>query len=106
MIQKGEEGGKEAAALLLSAVREHVADTLEDIPSEYKIVARIYANVKGLAETCRRAGIIDRPSLMDDFARGFTQSKALFDFVDVGSGKERADNKLSGKLQPAVSRTF
>ena len=30
------------------------------------------------------------------FTVGFTKREALFDFVDVGAGKERADNEIRG----------
>jgi hypothetical protein len=33
-----------------------------------------------------------------DFAIGFTQGKASFEFVDVGHGKERADSKIRGTM--------
>lgn len=69
------------------------------MPSDIKIVTRVYANVTGLAETCIRAGIVDKASAIDDFVRGFTRGKNLFDFVDVGPGKDRADDKLTGKEQ-------
>ena len=52
--------------------------------------------MKGLADTCYKAGIVDSPSKIEEFARGFTRSKHLFDFTDVGSGKDRADGKLAG----------
>lgn len=35
-------------------------------------------------------------SSMSLFAHGFNQRQALFDFVDVGPGKEGADNKVRG----------
>jgi hypothetical protein len=97
LIQKGEAGGKEAAGLLWTCVRDYVHQRLPSINSEYKIVARVYANVRGLGDVCNRAGILDNPILMEDFARGFTGSKQLFDFVDVGSGKDRADEKITGR---------
>ena len=102
LLQKAEQGGKDAAAMLWAAVRDFMQRELHDLPSDCKIVARIYANVRGLAETCYKAGIVDKPSRVEDFARGFTRSKHLFDFVDVGSGKERADTKLAGAC-PLVS---
>lgn len=52
--------------------------------------------MKGLADTCVKAGIVEKQSTIEDFARGFTRSKHLFDFIDVGSGKDRADDKVSG----------
>lgn len=98
LIQKGEAGGKEAAGLLWTAIRDYVAKSasLDGIPHDYKIVTRIYANQKGLADVCNRGGITDGFHVLEDFARGFTGSKQLFDFVDVGSGKDRADEKISG----------
>jgi hypothetical protein len=56
---------------------------------------RIYANLKGLAETCARAGIVDSSTKVEDFARGFTCGRPLFDFTDVGAGKDRADGKIN-----------
>ena len=96
LIQKGEAGGKEAAGILWNAVREYVQHNIPGISSDYKIVARVYANLKGLGDACSRAGILDSPCIIEDFARGFTGSKQLFDFIDVGSGKDRADDKVSG----------
>ena len=69
---------------------------LTTIPSDYRIVTRIYANLKGLGNACHNSGLIDWPDSMADFARGFTGSKQLFDFIDVGMDKDRADDKLSG----------
>ena len=98
LLKKGEAGGKEAAGNLWTAVREYVHQNvnLEGIVSEFKVVARVYANKRGLADVCTRAGIIPSPQILEDFARGFTGNKQLFDFVDVGSGKDRADEKISG----------
>lgn len=102
LIEEGELGGREAAGLLWNAITDHVHHNVHDLGSDYKIVARIYANLKGLGEVCNRAGILNRPSMMEEFARGFTGSKQLFDFVDVGMGKDRADDKISGMNFPFV----
>lgn len=86
LVQNGEAGGREAAGLLWNAVMDHFQiDT--GLPSDVKIVTRIYANLKGLGDICKRSGMISTPSIIEDFARGFTGSKQLFDFVDVGVGK-------------------
>ena len=98
-IQGGEEGGKEAASMLWGAVRDYVHQNIPGLPSDYKIVARVYANLNGLSDACNKAGIIDNPHLMREFARGFTGTKQLFDFIDVGSGKDRADDKVSGESE-------
>ena len=96
LIKHGENGGRQAASLLWNAISECVHNTM-DLQSDIRIVTRIYANVRGLGDVCHKAGILAKPEMMEDFARGFTGSKQLFDFVDVGIGKDRADDKLSGK---------
>ncbi|MCJ1479388.1 hypothetical protein MMC13_008073 [Lambiella insularis] len=95
LIQRGEAGGKEAAGILWGAVKDYVQLNVLGLSSDYKIVTRVYANVKGLGDVCKRAGIIESSTIMEDFMRGFTGSKQLFDFIDVGSGKDRADDKVS-----------
>jgi len=95
LLQQGEQGGKDAANQLWAAVREYVIRCLPNVSSP-KIITRIYANVKGLADACYKSGIIERPILIEEFARGFNGSRLLFDFVDVGSGKDRADDKIAG----------
>jgi hypothetical protein len=64
---------------------------------DIRIVVRIYANTKGLARACALARIVESPSYVEQFAKGFTQSQPLFDFVDTGEGKERADYKIKGR---------
>lgn len=91
LIQNGEAGGREAAGLLWNAVMDYFqSDT--DLPSDVRIVSRIYANLKGLGDICQKSGILSTPSMIEDFARGFTGSKQLFDFVDVGVGKANSRN--------------
>lgn len=98
LLKKGESGGKESASILWSATRDYVHRLIPDLSSDFKIVVRIYANLKGLGDVCHRAAILENPATVENFARGFTGSKQLFDFVDVGIGKDRADDKISGKL--------
>ena len=86
LVQNGEAGGREAADLLWNAVMNHFRT---DIPSDVKIVTRMYANLKGLGDVCKKSGILTTSSTIEDFARGFTGSKKLFDFVDVGVGKAK-----------------
>ncbi|KAI1907067.1 hypothetical protein LOZ53_002023 [Ophidiomyces ophidiicola] len=94
LLQQGEQGGKDAANHLYALIREYSSRNLSTLQSP-KIVTRIYANVRGLAEACFKAGIVERPAIIEDFVRGFNGSKLLFDFVDVGSGKDRADDKIA-----------
>ncbi|KAL2367018.1 hypothetical protein RJZ56_000105 [Blastomyces dermatitidis] len=96
-LQQGEQGGKDAANQLWAAIRDYASRTFPNIPSP-KIIARVYANVRGLADACYKAGLVERPGLIEEFTRGFNGSRLLFDFVDVGSGKDRADDKLADTL--------
>ena len=94
-LKQGEAGGKLAANALHNAVHEWATSNVPECPAGAKVVVRVYANIKGLADVCTKAGIVDHPSKIEDFARGFTGGKTLFDFTDVGAGKDRADGKIA-----------
>ncbi|KAH5423332.1 hypothetical protein HBI23_199180 [Parastagonospora nodorum] len=93
-LQQGEAGGRRAASQLYAAVQEYVETEVSDVPLGIRIVCRMYANVRGLGDVLVRKGIIEHIGLFEDFVRGFTRGKTLFDFVDVGTGKDRADEKI------------
>ena len=97
MLARGEAGGLEAANILSESAAILANELVPGLPTDFKIVARIYANLKGLADVCHKAGLVATPTELEDFARGFTRGRILFDFVDVGSGKDRADEKVSGQ---------
>lgn len=99
LVQKGLGGGKEAAAVLYNAIVTYIERETETIPLTSRVLCRVYANVKGLAETLVRAGIIEEVSQFEEFVRGFTNGRTLFDFIDVGPGKDRADDKIIGKSE-------
>lgn len=96
-LQKGLAGGKQAAAALYNAVLNYIERETTIIPTTSRVLCRIYANVKGLAEVLVRAGLIEDAGQFDEFTRGFTNGRTLFDFIDVGPGKDRADDKIIGK---------
>lgn len=98
LVSAGAHGGKKAAKMLEESVNIYVHETLADLPDSTKVVARFYANVEGLSETCCKAGIVTSAQVKKDFVKGFTQGRTLFDFVDVGSGKDRADEKIIGEF--------
>jgi hypothetical protein len=98
LIKKGAQGGREGAQLLSCAANEFVAQTLPHLNNP-KVLVRIYANVRGTAEALCKTGVIDKPALFDDFIRSFNSSKVLFDFVDAGSRKDAAADKLGELLK-------
>lgn len=78
---------------LKQAVRENLRDTgvgQEDIP----IIVRVYANLNDLSKSLRLSRVIDYDDDMRLFAERFTNSRADFDFINVGKGKENADSKI------------
>ncbi|KAI0899227.1 hypothetical protein F4806DRAFT_457078 [Annulohypoxylon nitens] len=90
-------GAERAAIRLKQAVRESLRDTgadLEDIP----ILVRVYANLNDLSKSLRLSRIIEFDEDMRLFAERFTNSRAEFDFVNVGKGKENADSKIRRML--------
>ncbi|KAK3387700.1 hypothetical protein B0H63DRAFT_521729 [Podospora didyma] len=93
-IRQGLEGGKRAAYALRTAILSQCGDFANNI----EVVAKVYANLAGLSKAMRRDGTLDSESDLRDFTLGFTQGKATFDFIDVGYGKERADNKIKGEV--------
>lgn len=99
LLCEGANGGHRAAGALEEYVYNYVRTQIEGMPPNVKITARIYANGKGLADTCVRAGITTKASDLQDFMNGFTGAKFLMDFVDVGSGKDRADEKIVEHLK-------
>lgn len=92
LVQQGLDGGKKAANTLRNAVLEQCGDLSEDT----EVIAKVFANITGLAKAMKRDGCLENPEDLRDFTLGFTQGKASFDFVDVGHGKERADSKIKG----------
>ncbi|KAB8343133.1 hypothetical protein FH972_022726 [Carpinus fangiana] len=89
----GESGGADAAHKLMQRITSFIAEQ-QDIPSRSAVMVRIYANLEGLAKCLRHFGVITHVDELIAFFRGFSSSQFLFDFVDVGPGKERADTKL------------
>ena len=100
-------GGEQAADELLAKTREYL-QTIMDDSDRLEVVVRAFANLDGLASTLIRDGRIKDSSQLRNFFTGFSSRLALFDFVDVGAGKERADNKIRGRnpLYPITQHWF
>ncbi|KAL1606346.1 hypothetical protein SLS60_003748 [Paraconiothyrium brasiliense] len=93
-LRKGLAGGKQAAAALYSTIITYIERETNTIPTTSRILCRIYANVKGLADVLVRVGILEHAGQFEEFVRGFTSGRTFFDFIDVGPGKDRADDKI------------
>lgn len=94
---QNEDGGQEAARRLRSAVLDHEKEQSLELSPNTKVMIKVFANLRGLAATYQRCKIVKQPEDFVCFQRGFTMEHPLTDFVDVGYGKDRADEKLKGK---------
>jgi hypothetical protein len=98
-MKQGLEGGKSAARALRTAVAQLCS---HERTGSLEIICRVVANVGGLSKALFNEGCIENSALFRDFTLGFTQSKASFDFLDVGFGKERADAKIRGMVSASM----
>lgn len=90
-------GAPEAALRLRQAVRGYLKDSpwgTDQVP----IIVRVFVNLTGLAKSLASAKVIEVESQMRLFAELFTNSRAEFDFVNVGHGKENADSKMRSQF--------
>ncbi len=99
-LSRGLAGGQAAADQFMEKVREHLVSLGSAIkdPKTVSVMVKAYANLSGLAQACVRDKKVSSVGDMIQFWIGFTRRYPLVDFVDVGSGKEEADNKLKGKF--------
>jgi hypothetical protein len=72
--------------------------------SSLDVVVKAFARVDGLGSNLTREGRISDVTQLRAFCAGFSSRLPLFDFIDVGPGKERADNKIRGTEQPGHRR--
>ncbi len=98
-MSRNEAGGRDAADELNARIKDY-ARTLRLDAENTEIIVRAYADVKSLRSACVKNGKMRESSSMSLFTHGFNQRQALFDFVDVGQGKEAADNKVRGAFNP------
>lgn len=91
-------GGSKAANDLYTEVVDHLQEQglLSSNVSHYDVVVNVYANKVGLARALVNAGYLEHPAQLDQFFYSFSQGQRLFQFIDCGPGKERADAKLRG----------
>ncbi|KAL9001603.1 MAG: hypothetical protein Q9188_005435 [Gyalolechia gomerana] len=101
LIKQGAVGGGEAANRLLNNIKAYVQR--HDGAMHWKIIVRVYANLEGLLKKYAYIGFHEEERALRQFVAGFTQSQPLFDFVDAGQGKERADHKIKEQLRLFVS---
>lgn len=104
-ISKGEKGGEAAADAIWDALQNYFRD-VPGVSSGMDVIVRAFANVRGLGKALERDGRLNGVEQLRAFTTGFSNRRALFDFVDVGYEKERADNKIRGSPPVLFSSTL
>ncbi|KAM0446213.1 hypothetical protein ACHAQK_001130 [Fusarium lateritium] len=94
LVQAGLEGGKQAMSLLKQSVEQKLKALGSSVPPHLQVVIRVYANLKGLAQSYQNSGILSNGQTLEEFVRGFNMGDPLCDYVDAGNGKECADEKV------------
>ena len=97
-LNEGDRGGRLAAQALYQGINEYAFSTLDDLPSDTKLVVRIWIDLDDFSNICLRAGIVDNANRIKSFVRGFCQDGSLFDLVDVGMhGQAVVFDKMEGE---------
>ncbi|KAI4763379.1 hypothetical protein E4T52_04590 [Aureobasidium sp. EXF-3400] len=98
-LGQGDQGGRLAARALFQVVNEYVFSTIDDLPVNTKVIARVYVDLEDLCSLCLRAGLVNNGSQVKAFVRGFCQDKSLFDIIDVGmKGRAVVFDKMEDNL--------
>ncbi|EKG22351.1 C-x8-C-x5-C-x3-H type zinc finger protein [Macrophomina phaseolina MS6] len=103
LLRAGAEGGSDAAHKLQSEIRNHILDVYGGAAGDWSVMVHIYANLEGLSRKLASVGIIKSPVELHNFTRAFNLHQPLFNFIDVGSGKERADHKIKETLRLLIT---
>lgn len=100
LLAAGKEGGADAAHQLQVEIRNQLRALYpEGSVGDWNIVVQIILNLQGLGTKLQSCGIILNPNELAAFGRQFGLTQPLFNFVDVGGGKERADHKIRETLR-------
>ena len=104
-LADGTNGGRRAADELYVRASEYLCQELNMSPTEpLQIITKAYANHHGLANHLQSVGFSNSQDDFGRFVEAFNQRVPLFDFANVGSGKERADNKIREWLQHYIAQ--
>lgn len=92
----GVKGGERAVDKLRAQAQQYLEREFQS-SGDWTIVVRAYANVEGLAQSLVTKGKLRSTAEFRLFVKEFNNRHSLCDFVDVGQGKELADNKVKGE---------
>lgn len=93
LVSTGNAGGSKAAHRLYKMAKKILPRDSSEL------VIRVFANVGGLSRALKRSGAVPDLGTVREFTIGFTQAHNHTNFIDVGHGKEGADEKLKCELR-------
>ncbi|KAH7104356.1 hypothetical protein BKA62DRAFT_694409 [Auriculariales sp. MPI-PUGE-AT-0066] len=97
LLVQGATGGRLAATKLSRGVLDQLTDELNGRRADVWVL--LFLHKRGLGDTLVANGMIADAAQFDSFIHGFNQAGPLFSIVDVGAGKEAADNKVKECLR-------
>lgn len=107
LVKASTTGGTIAATRLRATIQRYIDNGTKGIPKDAKVICRVYADLSGLADLLVRAGVVSTVETVEEFMRGLTCGEKLdenlFDFVDVGPGRNRVNAKILGRLLSPLS---
>jgi len=95
-ITRGADGGQSAARELQKGVQTQLL--ARGVDENVLVVVRAFANTEAVTRILGESGVHEPKTKMTRFIQGFNQIK-FCDFVSVGSGKDRADEKIKGNTR-------
>lgn len=95
--------GAHAAQAIKNEVQQYLISNKNRLSLQSRVTTRVFYNVEGRGAQEGRIGHLATGKL-SEFARNFTESMPLFDYMDCGRGKERADSKIQGTYAVCVRR--
>ncbi|QIW96506.1 hypothetical protein AMS68_002024 [Peltaster fructicola] len=96
-LSRGHQGGREAARDLAHEI-ECFLHRDSSLCLEWKIVVRIYWNLRGLSKVFTRLRLGESDTLRA-FCRAFNKERPLFECIDAGDDKEAADTKIRANFE-------
>jgi len=98
LLQAGLDGGEKAAIRLQTEIKHYIEGLYSNSAgADWSVMVQIFANLDGMARKLYACGKITDAQHFLKLIREFNSTQPLFSFVDVGQGKERADNRMRGK---------
>ncbi|OTB09235.1 hypothetical protein M426DRAFT_316524 [Hypoxylon sp. CI-4A] len=97
----GIEGGRKASVQLQNSIRNYLKAESPEL-ANLPIVIKAFCGFDGLSRHLLKHEIIESPNALLDFVKGFSQASQLSDFVLLGPGKDRADERIEGVFRQFV----